>query len=93
MLYAKPGLNNKNADMKLINILAVLALTGCGTYGEPLFLAQMYDRNDGCQQQNWHRYGGRAPTWCGAGSQGQEIRVQAPGHMNTQTGGWIRSRP
>jgi len=47
-------------------ISVVLTLTGCGTYGEPLLLAAMFDNADHCQQQNWHRNGGKAPEYCGA---------------------------
>ena len=44
----------------LIGLLGV-TLTGCGTYGEPLFLARMYDAADPCQQNPYQ-------SFCGASS-------------------------
>ena len=57
--------------MKLsaILILSVL-MTGCGTYGEPLFLSRMYDSADPCQAQN-HK--GKPPEWCGASSRSNTV--------------------
>jgi hypothetical protein len=50
--------------MRTIATLAVaVILTGCGTYGEPLLLARMYDAQDPCQFKN---NGGKIPSWCGA---------------------------
>jgi hypothetical protein len=43
----------------VIALITALTLTGCGTYGEPLLLAQMFDRNDPCQRSPM-------PQWCGA---------------------------
>ena len=50
----------------LLTVLVITQLTACGTYGEPLFLAAMFDNADQCQQKNWHRNGGQAPSYCGA---------------------------
>jgi hypothetical protein len=52
--------------MKLLTLALVssLALSGCGTYGEPLILARWYDSRDPCQQQNWRN--GAPPNFCGA---------------------------
>ena len=46
-------------------------LGGCGTYGEPLFLARMYDASDPCQLQNIPGANidekiARMPRFCGA---------------------------
>lgn len=60
-------------------------LGGCGTYGEPLFLAAIYDNNDPCQRQNW--VNGQQPRYCGAGSSRTYIYTtphQAP--IGTQSG-------
>jgi len=67
--------------MKLVLLIVIsIVLTGCGTYGEPLLLAQMYDRQDPCQSRNWKENGGHMdlsnvprgaqsgyPDFCGAG--------------------------
>ena len=45
--------------MKILIVALTLSLTGCGTYGEPLLLARMFDRNDPCQREP-------SPQWCGA---------------------------
>lgn len=50
----------------LAMILAALAVTGCGTYGEPLLLSRMYDRADPCQSKNWPN--GIEPRFCGGQS-------------------------
>lgn len=47
--------------MKTLIILSVVLLTGCGTYGEPLLLAKLYDNADRCQRDPYL-------SWCGAGS-------------------------
>jgi len=47
--------------MKILLALMILTLSGCGTYGEPLFLARMYDASDPCQRA-------QKPQWCGAAS-------------------------
>lgn len=54
--------------MKKLSLLILTSciLTGCGAYGEPLFLAKVYDATDSCQSQNWHQ--GQPPRYCGAGS-------------------------
>lgn len=44
----------------LLALLTSLTLTGCGTYGEPLLLANIFDANDPCQRASM-------PSWCGAG--------------------------
>jgi hypothetical protein len=51
--------------MKNILIAVSILLTGCGTYGEPLLLAKMFDSADKCQLKN---NGGNYPSYCGAGS-------------------------
>ena len=59
-------------------IITSCILGGCGTYGEPLFLAAIYDRADGCQRQN---NGGNYPSYCGAGGNRTSIyanRAWAP---------------
>lgn len=48
--------------MKMLLALAVtLVLTGCGAYGEPLWLARIADAQDPCQRPN-------KPSFCGAAS-------------------------
>jgi len=47
--------------MRTAILILSLAVSGCGTYGEPLFLARMYDSADPCQRQPM-------PSWCGAAS-------------------------
>ena len=47
--------------MKTLILALTLVLTGCGTYGEPLFLAKLYDNADRCQRDPYL-------SWCGAGS-------------------------
>lgn len=49
--------------MKLIILLTTVLLTGCGTYGEPLFLSAMYNAGDHCQRANWPN--GIEPRYCG----------------------------
>lgn len=62
--------------MKLFLLsLTCCVLGGCGTYGEPLFLARMYDRADPCQRQN---NGGNYPSFCGAGSSGRTVIYATP---------------
>jgi hypothetical protein len=57
--------------MRTIATLAVaVILSGCGTYGEPLLLARIYDAQDPCQVKN---NGGKYPSWCGATSGRQTI--------------------
>jgi hypothetical protein len=52
--------------MKKLILVSMLALTlvGCGTYGEPLILARLYDSQDPCQAKNSP---GSLPSWCGRG--------------------------
>lgn len=65
--------------MKIILLsLTCCILGGCGTYGEPLLLARLYDNADDCQPQNWHRSGGRQPSYCGAGSAGRTTIYATP---------------
>lgn len=45
---------------RLLLIITASVLTGCGTYGEPLWLAAIYNSNDPCQT-------GKA-NYCGASS-------------------------
>jgi hypothetical protein len=47
--------------MKIVILAVTALLTGCGTYGEPLLLARLYDNADRCQQNPYL-------SWCGAGS-------------------------
>lgn len=44
----------------LLALLATLAVTGCGTYGEPLLLAKMFDSADPCQKNPYISYCGAA---------------------------------
>lgn len=44
---------------RLLLLLLCCTLGGCGAYGEPLFLAKMYNANDPCQRTPM-------PDWCGA---------------------------
>jgi hypothetical protein len=61
--------------MKSLMVVISLALAGCGTYGEPLLLARMFDAQDPCQRQN---NGGRYPSFCGAGSSGRTVIYATP---------------
>lgn len=58
----------------LVASLALL-LSACGTNGEPLLLAAMYDRADKCQIRN---NGGNFPSYCGAGSAGRTTIYATP---------------
>lgn len=65
--------------MKLfLLIITSCILTGCGTYGEPLFLAAIYDRADGCQRQN---NGGNYPSYCGAS--GSRTYIYSTAHQGS----------
>jgi predicted small lipoprotein YifL len=55
---------------KILLLMLSLTLTGCGTYGEPLLLARMYDSADPCQRAT-------KPTFCGAAS-GQTVIYATP---------------
>jgi len=57
---------NERNYMKLFILAFAITLSGCGTYGEPLILAQWYDSRDSCQKQNWRN--GAPPNFCGATS-------------------------
>jgi hypothetical protein len=57
--------------MKTFAVTLTLLLTGCGTYGEPLFLARIYDSADHCQRQPQLSY-------CGAGSRGRATIYATP---------------
>jgi hypothetical protein len=65
--------------MKTIATLAVaIILTGCGTHGEPLLLARMYDNNDPCQLQNlrgktMNEKVANMPSFCGSAGNRQTI--------------------
>lgn len=70
--------------MKYLMPLATLTLTGCGTYGEPLLLAAMYDRSDTCQNRNWPN--GQEPQYCGGAkgySRGVYVNGQCRGYIKT----------
>jgi len=54
----------------VLQALLVVSLSGCGTYGEPLFLARMYDSADTCQR-NPHTH------FCGA-SKGRTVIYATP---------------
>lgn len=56
----------RNTMKTFLLITIACCLGGCGTYGEPLFLAKMFDSADTCQRQNWPN--GREPSYCGASS-------------------------
>jgi len=52
--------------MRIIVIaLLAVSMTGCGTYGEPLWLARIADANDPCQTQN-RSAAYQRPSFCGA---------------------------
>ena len=51
---------------KTLTLFSMLALTGCGTYGEPLILSKWYDYNDPCQSKGQANY--QYPAFCGAGT-------------------------
>ena len=61
--------------MKIAALALALTLTGCGTYGEPLLLARMFDAADGCQLKN---NGGKYPSYCGAGGAGRTTIYATP---------------
>jgi hypothetical protein len=42
----------------VLHTVLVVFLSGCGTYGEPLFLAKMYDSADRCQRNPHIHYCG-----------------------------------
>jgi hypothetical protein len=59
--------------MKILILLVAVALTGCGTNGEPLLLARFYDAQDPCQLQNIRGATiddkiKNMPSWCGVSS-------------------------
>ena len=43
--------------------MIAVAVSGCGTYGEPKLLSAWYDSQDPCQRKN---NGGKYPSFCGA---------------------------
>jgi hypothetical protein len=55
----------------LLLSLTACILGGCGTYGEPLFLARMYDSADHCQRFP-------QPSYCGAGTRGRTTIYATP---------------
>lgn len=59
----------------LVTVALTVMLTACGAYGEPIFLARMYDANDPCQVKN-NNY--KFPEWCGAGSRGRTTVYATP---------------
>ena len=72
--------------MKTLLLALALTLTGCGQYGEPIWLAQMYDNQDPCQSRNWKENGGHIdvdryprgrqsgyPEFCGGGARRSTI--------------------
>lgn len=68
--------------MKLLALIATLALTGCAK--PPEWLAEMHDRNDTCQRVELIRTG-QYPSWCGAGG-----RRTAIYNTNNQRVGYIK---
>lgn len=60
---------------KILVIITACILTGCGTYGEPLLLARMFDSADPCQLKN---NGGNYPSFCGAGGRGRTTIYSTP---------------
>lgn len=61
--------------IKTLTVVTALMLTGCGTYGEPLILARMFDSADPCQLRN---NGGNYPSYCGRGSAGRTTIYATP---------------
>ena len=55
----------------LLLSLTCCILGGCGTYGEPLILARMFDSADQCQRFP-------QPNYCGAGSAGRTTIYATP---------------
>ncbi len=80
--------------MKLVLLMIIACiLGGCGTYGEPLLLARMYDSQDPCQSRNWKENGGHMdlsnvprgaqsgyPDFCG-GSVGRNYIYDSQGRL------------
>ena len=61
--------------MRSLILVTILLLTGCGTYGEPLLLARMFDSADPCQLRN---NAGNYPSFCGAGQRGRTTIYATP---------------
>lgn len=66
---------------KLIIVVLAVLTSACGTYGEPLWLARMYDSRDPCQLQNvrgntMEEKFANMPSWCGASSSGNRQVVR-----------------
>jgi hypothetical protein len=57
--------------MKIAALALAVTLTGCGTYGEPLILARMYDSADHCQRFP-------QPSYCGAGTRSRTTIYATP---------------
>ena len=55
----------------LLLSLTCCILGGCGTYGEPLLLARMYNSADPCQRSP-------QPSFCGAGGAGRTTIYATP---------------
>lgn len=73
--------------MKTLAIIAVtLSLSGCGTNGVPLLLANYYNNADPCQST---RNGKPAPDWCGGGT-GRQMIYLAPNGGQGRAIGYIQ---
>ena len=56
----------KEKMKKIALVFSAVMLTGCGTYGEPILLARMFDAQDSCQSRGRPNY--QRPDFCGAGT-------------------------
>ena len=89
--------------MKTFLLIATCCiLGGCGQYGEPIWLAQLYDRQDPCQSRNWKENGGHMdlsgvergelsgyPHFCGAGGNVRRTTIYT---MDGRPTGYVRTR-
>lgn len=76
------GVGNILTKILLTTLLGV-TLTGCGTYGEPLWLAKIYDNADQCQRDPYISYCGASgsrtyiyttPHWNAIGNQAGYVK-------------------
>jgi hypothetical protein len=62
--------------MRISLIVVSLILSGCAN--APVWLAEIYDSQDPCQQRNYYKQGGQEPRYCGAGSAGRTVIYATP---------------
>ena len=60
---------------KILLLASTLALTGCGTYGEPLILSKLYTYQDPCITTKYsgttpEQRASQMPSYCGGSSRG-----------------------